>query len=75
MADLDFDNVYEINEKYMRPAEVPYLCGDASKAKKVLNWTTSYDWKSLLKEMYESDLETLSGVVYNTMDASKERFF
>ena len=75
LADLDFNNVYEIDERYMRPADVPYLCGDSSKALKAFNWSPSYDWKRLLKEMYESDLETLSGVVYNTMNASKERFF
>ena len=60
LADLDFNNVYEINEKYMRPSDVPYLCGDASKAKEILNWTPSYNWKNLLEEMYKSDLETLS---------------
>ena len=75
LAELNFDDVYEINKEFMRPADVPYLCGDSSKARSTLGWSPSYDWKKVLKEMYKSDLETLSGVVYNTVDASKERFF
>ena len=30
--------IVKINEKYFRPNEVPYLKGDFSKAKKLLNW-------------------------------------
>jgi GDPmannose 4,6-dehydratase len=56
LADLDFDNVYEINEEFMRPAEVPYLCGDSSKAQKILGWIPVYNWKILLSEMYKSDV-------------------
>jgi len=60
LADLDINNVYKINPEFMRPADVPYLCGDASKANLVLGWSPDCDWKSLLEIMYESDLKTLT---------------
>ena len=44
-------------EKYMRPAEVDYLIGDASKAKKVLGWVPKTSFKELVKIMVEADLE------------------
>lgn len=44
-------------EKHMRPAEVDYLIGDASKAKKVLGWTAKTSFKELVKMMVEADLE------------------
>ena len=58
------DEVYKINPKFMRPAEVPYLCGDPSKAKKVLGWRPQHNWKSLLELMYKSDYRTAAREVY-----------
>lgn len=59
LADLEFEQVYEQDERFMRPSEVPFLKGDSSKAKRVLGWEPEYTWKALLKEMYENDLEIL----------------
>ena len=39
----------------MRPAEVNRLCADASKAKKVLDWTPRVDLKGLVLRMCEND--------------------
>ncbi|GAJ12217.1 unnamed protein product, partial [marine sediment metagenome] len=36
--DLDWQKYVEIDPRYLRPSEVDYLQGDASKAKKVLKW-------------------------------------
>ena len=46
--------------RYMRPAEVDVLCGDSSKAEKILGWkpTTSFD--DLVKKMVKNDIELLS---------------
>lgn len=60
LADLKFEDVYKVDQRFMRPSEVPYLLGDSSKAKKELGWKPSYDWKLLLKEMYENDLRLLA---------------
>lgn len=43
--------------KHMRPAEVDYLIGDYSKAKKVLGWKPKTSFKELVKMMVESDLK------------------
>lgn len=55
LAGLDYDDVYRMNPKYMRPSDVPYLLGDSTKIRSI-GWQPEYDWRSLLKEMYESDL-------------------
>jgi GDPmannose 4,6-dehydratase len=59
LADLDPDDVYEMDERYMRPSEVPFLLGNPSSIKKDLGWIPEYSWKDLLKEMYEYDLNNL----------------
>jgi GDPmannose 4,6-dehydratase len=54
----DWQRYVVANEsKYMRPAEVDYLIGDASKAKKVLGWKPKTSFKELVKIMVEADLE------------------
>jgi GDPmannose 4,6-dehydratase len=59
IADLDVEGVYEMDERYMRPSDVPFLLGNPSKIKEELGWEPSISWKSLLKEMYETDLAEL----------------
>ncbi len=61
-AGLSYDDVYLMNEKFMRPSDVPYLRGDATKAREALGWEPKYDWKRLLSEMYQNDL-SLDGEV------------
>lgn len=43
--------------EHMRPAEVDYLVGDASKAKKILGWKPKTNFKQLVEMMVEADLE------------------
>ncbi|MCL5746903.1 MAG: GDP-mannose 4,6-dehydratase [Patescibacteria group bacterium] len=43
--------------KHMRPAEVDYLIGDASKAKRVLGWQPKTSFKELVKMMVDADLK------------------
>ena len=45
--------------RFMRPAEVDVLRGDASKAKYELGWTPKTDFQKLVKNMVESDLALL----------------
>ena len=47
--------IISIDPNYYRPTEVDLLIGDASKAKKLLNWNPKYDLKSLVKEMVNVD--------------------
>ncbi len=56
---LDWKNYVEIDPKLVRPAEVDYLCGDASKARRVLGWKPEVDFKTLIEMMVDSDLNSL----------------
>jgi GDPmannose 4,6-dehydratase len=47
--------IISIDSNYYRPTEVDLLIGDASKARKLLNWNPKYDLKSLVKEMVSVD--------------------
>ena len=49
--------IVETSEKYIRPSEVDYLCGDSTKAKKKLNWRPKTTFKELIKLMVKSDLD------------------
>jgi GDPmannose 4,6-dehydratase len=60
LANLNFEDVYRMDERFMRPSEVPVLLGNSEKARKNLGWSPKYTWKSLLEEMYEEDLKAWS---------------
>lgn len=54
----DFHKYVISNKKeHMRPAEVDYLIGDASKARRVLNWQPKTSFKQLVEMMVKADLE------------------
>ena len=46
----------EIDPRYFRPTEVEALCGDASKAKRVLGWRAEVRFEELVRIMLEADL-------------------
>ncbi len=48
--------IIKIDPRYFRPTEVEALLGDASKAKKELNWTPKISFEQLVKKMVERDL-------------------
>lgn len=53
----DWKKYIESNDpKFMRPAEVDFLMGDSSKARKVLGWQPTTSFKDLVKMMVEADL-------------------
>lgn len=45
-----------VNENYIRPHDVPYLCGDASKAKEKLGWVPKIKGRELVQKMLHGDL-------------------
>ena len=53
------DAIIEIDQRYFRPLEVEFLQGDASKAKKKLNWEPKVKFKELVKIMVEADIKNL----------------
>ncbi len=46
----------EIDSRYFRPTEVDELCGDASKAERVLGWRPTTGFDDLVRIMVEADL-------------------
>ena len=63
----------EVKAEYFRPTEVHNLQGDASKAKKELNWHPIYTFEEVVSEMVESDLKLYFNkkIIHNT-NASEE---
>ena len=57
MVGLDWPDYVEVDQAYFRPAEVPDLCGDASKARGKLGWRPRISFEEMIKEMLESDLK------------------
>src|SRR5262249_25101106 len=55
-VELDWERYVRVDTQHMRPSEVDYLQGDASKAQRVLGWTASTDIRALVKIMVDSDL-------------------
>ena len=51
--DLDYQKYVRVNQKFIRPNEPKRLCGDSSKAQKVLNWKPSISFTELIHEMCE----------------------
>ena len=51
--DLNYEDYVVQNPKYMRPEELKYLKGDASKAREILGWEPEYTFSSMLDEMIE----------------------
>ena len=53
------DVLIEIDQRYFRPLEVESLQGDASKAKRKLNWEPRVRFKELVKIMVDADIKNL----------------
>ncbi len=51
----------QINPVYFRPTEVPFLLGDASKARSILGWQPKYKIDDLVREMVESEKNIIGG--------------
>jgi GDPmannose 4,6-dehydratase len=49
--------IIKVDPRYFRPTEVETLLGDASKAKKKLNWVPKISFEQLVKEMIDKDLK------------------
>ena len=63
VANMDWKDYVEFDERYLRPTEVDLLIGDARKAKEKLGWVAKTSFDDLVKIMVESDLKK-----YNVLD-------
>jgi GDPmannose 4,6-dehydratase len=57
---LDYRDFVKADPQFFRPAEVDLLVGDASKARKALNWVPTCSFAELVREMVQNDLEQVS---------------
>lgn len=58
-AGLDWQKYAEVDPRYLRPLEVGYLQGNASKAKKTLDWEPKVKFSELMKIMVDADIKNL----------------
>ncbi|MCP4542394.1 MAG: GDP-mannose 4,6-dehydratase, partial [Chloroflexi bacterium] len=56
---LDWEQYVVQDERFMRPAEVDLLVGDASKAGEALGWEPTVTFRGLIEMMVDADLEIL----------------
>jgi len=53
LLNLDYTKYVTIDDKFKRPEELNYLCGDSTKARTTLNWTPEYTFETMIKEMVD----------------------
>jgi GDPmannose 4,6-dehydratase len=53
----DWSKHVELDKRFLRPAEVDLLIGDASKARSVLGWEPTVSFRDLVHMMVDADLE------------------
>jgi len=58
--DLDYKEFVVTDPRFVRPAEVDLLLGDASHAKNKMSWEPLVSFKELVKMMVDADLKRLS---------------
>jgi GDPmannose 4,6-dehydratase len=56
---LDWEKYVRFDERYLRPAEIDSIIGDASKANSVLGWKPQVQAPELVKIMVEADIQAL----------------
>jgi GDPmannose 4,6-dehydratase len=69
-VNLRWHDYVEFDERYLRPAEVELLIGDATKAKQKLGWTPSVTFPELVALMVEADLQAIGVTATNGSGSS-----
>ena len=54
---LDYKDYVRVDPALIRPAEVDYLCGDATKARQELGWESNTTFEQMIAIMVDADLE------------------
>jgi GDPmannose 4,6-dehydratase len=69
VAGLDWRQYVRSDERYFRPAEVSYLRGDASKARRELGWEPRAGFAEIVQQMVLADMKALG---HETAVASRD---
>jgi len=59
IGEKNWKKYVKTSQEFMRPAEVDFLIGDSTKARKILGWKPRTTFKDLVKIMVEADIELL----------------
>lgn len=59
-AGLDWRQYVVVDERFLRPAEVHTLLGDATKAREKLGWEPEVGFEEMVQQMVDSDLEQVA---------------
>ena len=59
LLDLEWQDVVEFDDRYLRPAEVDALLGDPTKAREKLGWEPTVTFRDLVRIMVEADVKQL----------------
>jgi GDPmannose 4,6-dehydratase len=59
-VNLDWRQHVRKDNRLLRPAEPQRLCGNASKARRLLNWEPATTFRQLIEEMTQAELASLS---------------
>lgn len=62
-AGLNWEKYVAQDERFMRPADVPDLRGDITKAKRILGWEPETKFNDLIRMMVKADLEKYGKLV------------
>ncbi len=57
---LDWERYVRVDERFMRPAEVDLLVGDATRARRRLGWSPSVTFDELVSMMVEADMDLVA---------------
>jgi GDPmannose 4,6-dehydratase len=61
--DLNYKDFVVQNPRFLRPEELPYLKGDASKARNLLGWKPTVTFDEMITEMVEFWMDNLTGSI------------
>jgi GDPmannose 4,6-dehydratase len=67
---LNWEEHIDLDPKLLRPAEVDYLRGDATKARERLGWDPKMDFKALISMMVDADLQLVRNSLGSTVAAA-----
>jgi GDPmannose 4,6-dehydratase len=70
---LDWQRYVDIDSKFLRPAEVDFLCGDAKKARQKLGWQPEIKFEQLIRMMVEADVDALQRGTSHLVTSIPER--
>ena len=56
---LNWTDWVEHDPNLLRPADIPVLCGDSSRAQRILSWTPKVGFEALVSRMVEADCQRL----------------